>query len=164
MPTDLFDDQDARRPIWLVTLADLMLLLVGLFVFLQSNVLDGRAVANGLRNGFGVQAEAPMPVDASIVGGFATGSAALPAMADAEAWAIEATRDPRTTLRVIGGTDGSAQDVDPVTGSAAILASDRARAVAARLAKAAPGRIAIENHPGAGRAVQLQIGFAGVQP
>ncbi|UIJ45451.1 flagellar motor protein MotB [Sphingomonas cannabina] len=155
-------EEGARRPLWLITLADLMLLLVGFFVFLQANrALDGRAIAEGLRQGFDAERVAPMPVDASVIAGFAPGSAALPSN-DAIAWAREAARDPRTTLRVIGGTDGTPGDVDRATGSAAILAADRARAAAALLARAVPAdRIAIETRPGAGRAVQLQIGFAG---
>ncbi|HWK36790.1 flagellar motor protein MotB [Sphingomonas sp.] len=158
---DVFND-GARRPIWLVTLADLMLLLVGFFVFLQANqALDGRAIADGLREGFGAATAEPMAVDSGAIGGFAPGSAALPA-SDALAWARDAARDPRTIVRVIGGTDGTPADVDPATGSAAILAADRARAAAALLIRAVPAdRLAIETRPGAGRAVQLQIGFAG---
>jgi hypothetical protein len=161
LASDPFDGE-ARRPLWLITLADLMLLLVGFFVFLQANrTLDGRAIADGLRQGFGAEAAQPMPVDASQIGGFAPGSAALPP-SDALGWAREAARDPRTIVRVIGGTDGTLADVDAVTGSAAILAADRARAAAALLVRAAPAsRIAIEARPGAGRAVQLEIGFAG---
>lgn len=158
---DPFDD-GARRPIWLITLADLMLLLVGFFVFLQANqTLDGRAIADGLREGFGAGAVAPMAVDSGAIAGFAPGSAVLPA-SDALAWARDAARDPRTIVRVIGGTDGTPADVDAATGSAAILAADRARAAAALLTRAVPAdRISIEARPGAGRAVQLQIGFAG---
>lgn len=157
-------DEEPRRPIWLVTLADLMLLLVGFFVFLQANVIDGRALANGLREGFGVEEAAPLPVDANAITGFTPGSAVLPS-SRARAWAIDSTRDPRTIIRVIGGTDGSAADVDRVTGSAAILAADRARAAAAMLVQVVPAnRVSIETRPGAGRAVQLQIGFAGAKP
>ena len=43
-------------------------------------------------------------------------------------------RDPRVALRITGATDGSAADIDRATGSAALLANDRARAVAAALA------------------------------
>jgi flagellar motor protein MotB len=158
---DLFDD-GPHRPVWLITLADLMLLLVGFFVFLQANqALDGRAIADGLRQGFGAQAAPPMPVDAGAIAGFAPGSAQLPS-SNALAWAREAARDPRTIVRVIGGTDGSREDVDPATGSAAILAADRARAAVALLVGVIPAeRLTIETRPGAGRAVQLQIGFAG---
>lgn len=161
MTGDPFTEEANRRPGWLVTLADLTLLLLGFFVFLQANVLAPATLAAGLREGFGAAAAPAMPVDASVVAGFAPGSATLPANA-ARGWAREATRDPRTLLRVIGGTDGTPQDVDHATGSAAILAADRARAVAASLADTVPpARLAIETRPGAGRAVQLQIGFAG---
>ena len=43
-----YDDPDDKpaRPIWLITLADLALLLVGFFVFIQANNhLDGRKLA-----------------------------------------------------------------------------------------------------------------------
>lgn len=155
-------DDDPRRPIWLITLADVMLLLVGFFVFLQANQsLDGAAIAKGMREGFGIETEAPMAVSSAVVSGFATGSSALPDN-DAPAWAREALADPRTTIRIIGGTDGSDRDVDPDTGSAAILAADRASAVAAMLAAhVPPARLSIETRPGAGRAVQLNLAFAG---
>ncbi|KAK0340865.1 hypothetical protein LTR94_028769, partial [Friedmanniomyces endolithicus] len=42
-----------------------------------------------------------------------------------------ALADPRVRLSVVGATDGSAADVDPVTHSAVVLAADRARAAAA---------------------------------
>jgi hypothetical protein len=52
----------------------------------------------------------------------------------------EAVSDPRVSLRVTASVDGTARDVDPETGSAAVLAADRARAVAAALAPVVPGR------------------------
>ena len=164
MIADILDDEP-RRSIWLITLADVMLLLVGFFVFLQANqTLSGRAIAHGLREGFGVAEPVPMAVEANVVAGFAPGSAALPAHTVA-AWAREATRDPRVILRVTGGTDGTPADVDPATRSAAILAADRARSVAAALATIVPPeRLAIETRPGAGRAVQLTTAFAGEHP
>ncbi|WP_326523264.1 flagellar motor protein MotB [Sphingomonas sp.] len=163
-PDQLLEDE-AKRPIWLITLADVMLLLVGFFVFLQANTkFDATQIAGAMREGFGMAAEAPMAVDANVVSGFAPGSAALPP-ADIGGWVRATVQDPRTEIRVAGGTDGSPADVDPATGSAVILAADRARAVAARIAAEAPGaRIAIETRPGAGRAVQLTLGFAGETP
>ncbi len=160
-PDQLLDDEP-RRAIWLITLADVMLLLVGLFVFLQANTtLDAKQIASGLREGFGLAADAPMAVDANSVHGFAPGAALLPA-ADVGAWVRSASIDPRTIIRVTGGTDGSAQDVDAATGSPAILAADRARAVAAAIARdVPPDRITIDTRPGAGRAVKLTIAFAG---
>lgn len=162
MTPDQILEDEPRRPVWLITLADVMLLLVGFFVFLQANqTLDGRQIAEGLREGFGIEVEPEMAVEANRVTGFAAGSAVLPAN-DIIFWATDATRDPRTVIRIVGGTDGSPTDVDPLTGSAAILAADRARAVAAHLSKSVPpARLAIETRPGAGRAVQLNIGFAG---
>ena len=51
------------RPLWLVTLADLALLLVGFFVLLQANqTLSPRELARGIAQGFGVEpAPAAMP-------------------------------------------------------------------------------------------------------
>ncbi|MEG3177795.1 flagellar motor protein MotB [Sphingomonas sp. RB3P16] len=166
------------RPIWLITLADLALLLVGFFVFVQaSQHLDGQALAKGLREGFGVRGTAPtiaqpiaakdpMAVSLGALGGFAAGSAVPPqATAAIVAWARDATRDPRVTLRITGAVDGSARDVDPVTGSGAMLAADRARAVATVLlvAHAVPAdRLTLVSaaRP-SGRSVTLSTGFAG---
>jgi flagellar motor protein MotB len=162
MIADPILDDEPRRAIWLITLADVMLLLVGFFVFLQANTtLDARQIAGGLREGFGIAADAPMAVEANVIQGFAPGSAVLPAN-DVAGWVRAALQDPRTIVRVTGGTDGSPQDVDPVTRSPAILAADRARAVAALIAQdVPPTRIAIDIRPGAARAVQLTIAFAG---
>ncbi|MFX5817433.1 flagellar motor protein MotB, partial [Acinetobacter baumannii] len=53
---DDLPDLTPSRPIWLMTLADLALLLVGFFVLLQaSQQLDRAALARGLRAGFGVR-------------------------------------------------------------------------------------------------------------
>lgn len=165
MTLDTLLEDEPRRPIWLVTLADVMMLLVGFFAFLQANpAVDAARLTSALREGFGMAAEPPMAVEANVVAGFASGSAALPP-ADIAAWVRAVTHDPRTIVRVSGGTDGSALDVDPTTGSAAILAADRARAVAAAIARDMPaGRIAIDTRPGAGRAVQLTLAFAGETP
>lgn len=152
------------RPIWLTTLADLALLLVGFFVLLQANQVDPNTLAAGFRAGFGIKEQAPaMPVDLAAVNGFAPGSAQLPDTVAALAWAHTAASDPRTRLRVIGEVDGSAADVDPLTGSGPILAADRARAVAAILVReraVAPERIAITTARGQRRAV-LSLGYDG---
>lgn len=163
-PEQIVEDE-ARRPIWLITLADVMLLLVGFFVYLQANPqLDRRALSDSLREGFGVEQPVPMAVEANVVAGFAPGSAALPA-SDVALWAEEALRDPRTIIRVTGGTDGTPADVDGATGSAAILAADRARAVVAALSSdVPPARLLIDTRVGAGRAVQLNLAFAGEHP
>lgn len=123
------------RPLWLITLADLALLLVGFFVLLEANrQLDPRAITRAVAVGLGVTPP-PLAVAAEVVSGFARGSAALPASPDAlAAWARGELRDPRVALRITGATDGSAADIDRATGSAALLATDRARAVAAALA------------------------------
>lgn len=163
------------RPIWLMTLADLALLLVGFFVLLQSSQqLDRAALMRGLRAGFGVEAPLlsaspvpePIAVSAAALRGFAPGSAVLPHTPDAViAWAREATRDARVTLRIAGAVDGSPADVDPLTGSGAVLAADRARAVASALlvAHAVPATrltIVAGARP-AQRGVTLSTGFAG---
>jgi flagellar motor protein MotB len=163
------EDEAPSRPLWLVTLADLSLLLVGFFVLLQSTQrLDPLALAAGIRSGFGAHETVapPMPVDIASVTGFAPGSAVPVASAQALAWARDATRDPRTRLRITGEVDGSAADVDPVTGSGAILAADRARAVAAllvRMGAVAPDRIAIVSGIGHRRAL-LSLGYDGGRP
>ncbi|WP_353204096.1 flagellar motor protein MotB [Sphingomonas sp.] len=157
------------RPVWLMTLADLALLLVGFFVFLQaSEQLDKGALAKGMREGFGVYdravAREPMAVSAGSVTGFAVGSAVLRQPPDALiGWARDSTRDPRVVLRVAGAVDGSADDVDPVTGSGAVLAADRARAVATVLlvTHAVPAdRVTLSAARPGRRAVTVTTGFA----
>ena len=60
-----------------------------------------------------------------------------------------------------GQTDGSAADVDPATGSAAILAADRARVAAALLAdRLGPDRLRIATATGT-RSTTLHVGFIG---
>lgn len=170
---DEFPVRAPARPLWLMTLADLALLLVGFFVLLQANqTLDPHKLAEGLREGFGgavtpASIKTPpvkaMPIAANIMPDFAPGSAALPAAPDGlVGWAKDAARDPRVALTVTGATDGTAADVDPSTGSAAVLAADRARAVAAALATVAPGRIlvATTNRPGR-RQVIVTLAFEG---
>lgn len=171
--TDEFPEPVAGKPVWLMTLADLALLLVGFLVFVQaSRDGDAAALARGIRQGFGAPAAAAsaprapdaMPVAAAAMLDFAPGSAQLPSTPAAiAAWAGEVTRDPRVTLKIAGAVDGSARDVDPVTGSGAILATDRARAVAAALVTAhavPPGRFAITaaDRPGR-RAVVVTVAY-----
>lgn len=155
---DIWPEPDApARPIWLVTLADLSLLLVGFFLLIQANRADHRQPV-----GTGVTAEAPLPVAAQGLAGFAPGSATLPsAPAPLAAWAAEQLRDPRVILTVTGAVDGTAADLDPTTGSGALLAADRARAVAAHLAPLAPARIAVATTGARGRAVTITLAFAG---
>jgi hypothetical protein len=161
------DDELPARPIWLTTLADLALLLVGFFVFLQASQVEPGTLAASFRAGFGMhERPAPMPVELAAVAGFAPGLSRPGDMAGALAWARAAAHDPRTRLRVTGEVDGSAADVDPLTGSGAILAADRARAVAAHLVASgavAPDRIEIVTGRGERRAV-LTLGFVGTRP
>ncbi|RDE05884.1 flagellar motor protein MotB [Sphingomonas aracearum] len=163
-------DEAPARPLWLITLADLALLLVGFFVLIQSRQLDRQALARGLRAGFGVSAPAPatrepMPLGIAAMLNFAPGSAALPSRPDGlVAWAEAALRDPRVLLTVTGSTDGSPSDVDPLTRSAAVLAADRARAIAVALAVAVPSHRLLVRTSGRpqGRRVSLSLGYAGV--
>jgi flagellar motor protein MotB len=176
---DDFPDGASGRPAWLMTLADLALLLVGFFVFLQaSQHLDRKALAQGIRKGFGVESlppvpsrqPEPMPLAAAAMLDFAPGSAVLPTSpASLVAWTREAARDARVTLRITGSVDGTAGDVDPASGSGAILAADRARAVAVAIAaaRAVPaGRMTIVGAPKPDyghRNVLVTLGFAGRQ-
>jgi hypothetical protein len=158
------DDSPPRAP-WLTTLADLALLLVGVFVFLQASRIDPATLAAGVRAGFGAP-QAAMPVDLATVTGFAPGSARPPDARAAIAWARAATSDPRTVLRITGEVDGSPGDLDRATGSGPILAADRARAVAEILVRAravAPERIVLATGRGSRRAV-LTLGYEGHRP
>jgi flagellar motor protein MotB len=169
---DDMPDAAPARPAWLMTLADLALLLVAFFVFIQANQqLDGGTLARGIRAGFGAVdtpasvPPAPMPVSASALGGFAIGSAAVSGpVAPLVAWATDALRDPRAMLAVTGTVDGSPDDVDGVTQSGAVLAADRARAVVGMLIAhgVAPDRITITAAGRVGRrGVSVTTGFAG---
>lgn len=175
MTDDFFPEPPPSRPIWLVTLADLALLLVGFFVLLQANQsLDRTALAKGLREGFGGGAVAepraePMAVAAAAAIDFTVGSSRLGALPPTTLdWARGAMRDPNVTLKITATVDGSAADVDPVTGSGAVLAADRARAVAVALAGVIPAdrvSVATASMPTPGRRVALiTLGFAGVRP
>lgn len=161
----LAEEAAPARHVWLVTLADLSLLLVGFFVLLQATRVEPQALAAGIRAGFGATAEAPppMPVEIAAVTGFTVGSSLPADTAAALAWARAAARDPRTRLRIAGEVDGSAQDVDVATGSGAILAADRARAVAALLVRSravSPERITLTTGTGE-RRVLLTLGYDG---
>jgi len=133
MNEDALLDPPPVRPLWLWTLADLALLLVGFFVLVQAT--DRHALAKGLREGFGVtapdMAPDPIPLAAAAVS-FAPGSTVPQAPEPLIDFATINLRDPRASLRVSGGAIG-AEDVDSATGSADLLATDRARAVAAYL-------------------------------
>ena len=162
--TDFPDIAPARTP-WLMTLADLALLLVG-FLLLVQVTGDRTALANGLREGFGEAPVAAMPVLAAATGEFAQGSAALGEEPALIAWARDAAHDPRVTLAITGAVDGTAADIDAESGSGAVLAADRARAVAALVGRAVPGaRISIATAivPGR-RAATVALAFGGEAP
>ncbi|WP_414899988.1 flagellar motor protein MotB [Sphingomonas flavalba] len=171
------------RPLWLITLADLALLLLGFFVLVQATQRQDAptraALAAGIRDAFGgaaaeeqdgpgiAVAHAGMAVDANIVDGFASGSAEPGATGPLRRWAAEAAADPRTVLLITGHADGST--ADRRDGSALALASARAAAVAAALEGAiAPERLtiaaALAPEPARGRAagrrVTVTIAFA----
>ncbi|NJC34759.1 hypothetical protein GGR88_002273 [Sphingomonas jejuensis] len=127
------------RPLWLMTLADLALLLLG-FMILVHSVGQGPsgkdAIGDGIREAFG-GAPAPateIPLDVNGLAGFAPGDASLPIdptpLLD---WAAEATRDPRSRLVITG-------EADPTEGLA--LAARRAAAMADAIQ--ADGRVAAD--------------------
>lgn len=163
--TDALDPAPAR-PLWLWTLADLALLLVGFFVLIQAT--DRKALAQGLHEGFGGKVESiapqpdPIPVAAAAVP-FALGSAQMQTADGLADFAANSLKDPRVSLRVTGATDGSAGDVDPTSASASILAGDRARAVTAYLISrgAAADRIIIAGAATGRRGVLVTMSFTG---
>ena len=139
------------RPLWLVTLADLALLLVGFLVLLQATT-DRAALARGLREGFGSTVEVPMPLAATATA-FTPGTATLADPAPLIGWGREALADPRVTVTVTGSA--SAEE-------GVLLASDRARAVAAALAAAGlpADRLTLSTTRGPARAT-LTLALAG---
>ena len=105
MSAEPFEDAAPHRPLWLMTLADLALLLLGFLVLVQATAPQQRAaLAKGLRGGFGsVEQAEPIQVAANGITGFAQGSAVLPAgQAALTGWARDAVRDPRVRLIVTG--------------------------------------------------------------
>ena len=165
MSAEQFEDAVPHRPLWLMTLADLALLLLGFLVLVQATAPQQReALAKGLRGGFGsVEQAEPIQVAANGVTGFAQGSAAVPAgQAALIDWARDAVRDPRVRL-IITGSAGRGGDVDAATGSATILAADRARSIAASLTSVVPAeRMTITTATGPGpRGVSVAMAFVG---
>ena len=122
------------RPLWLITLADLSLLLVGFFVFLQATAKKSEpqqaAISAAIREAFGGEAAVRLAVDANAVA-FAPGSSVAPDLRAVRAWARDALADPRTRLVVTGYAD-------PAEGMA--LAGARADAVLKALADIPPDR------------------------
>ncbi len=140
------------RPVWLVTLADLALLLLGFMVLVQASG-NREALAKSLRERFGA-AVAPVPVAATAMA-FAPGSAAPGDPAPLVAWTRDALADPRVAVTVTGS-------VAPGEGGV-LLAADRARAVAAALAAAGlpADRLQLATTNAAGRRVLLTLAFVG---
>ena len=169
MTIDDLPEPEPARPVWLITLADLALLLVGFFVLLQANQgMNPGELARGIATGFGAEPPAAMPVASHGIAGFATGAATLPHDAGALIeWARGELRDPRVRLTVTGAADGSARDVDPATRSATVLAADRARAVAAALVRGGvpDTRLTLSTAVAPGpRHVLVTLAFAGEAP
>jgi hypothetical protein len=158
-----FPDIAPARPAWLMTLADLALLLLGFMVLVHASAEPRRQeIARSLRETFGGEDAAPLMPVAGLTVRFERGSADLSDPAALVAWARAELRDPRVELTVTGSTDGSAADRDPATGSALLLATDRARAIAAALAFIGPDRLRLTTaaHP-RGRAATVTLAFAG---
>lgn len=161
-----FPDAAAPRPLWLMTLTDLALLLLGFTILIQATAEPKRdALAQGLREAFGAEADPPIPLAASAVR-FAPGSAMPKDPRELVAWASDAARDPRVAITITGATDGTAADVDMATGNAALLAADRARAVAALMAPlVGPAGLRIATDPlPRGRTATATLAFVGERP
>ena len=162
MTGDLLFEPSPTRPTWLVTLADLALLLVGTLVLFQAVGRERDAAAASIRQAFDGDEAPPMPVAAARLDGFTPGSAVLPgSTGPLAAWANDALRDPRVTVTITGEADGTPADTDRASGSAAILAADRARAiVTALIARGAPpARLRLAARTGSGRAVTATLAF-----
>lgn len=142
-----------QRPLWLVTLADLALLLLGFVVLIQASA-NREAVAASLRARFG--AEEIAPAVAAVAADFAPGSARLNDAAPLIAWAADALRDPRVTVTVTGSaTVGETAGV--------MLAADRARAALDALAAAdmPTHRLQLATSRAGGARVILTLAFTG---
>lgn len=151
------------RPLWLITLADLSLLLVGCFVFVQATAQkpnrDRAAISASIRDAFGGDGEARIAVEANALR-FVTGSAETSTDTAAVIdWAKDALADPRTRLIVTGYADGT--PADAIGGSGLALAAARADAVVDALDGAVPAdrlRTGATIAPGASR-VTLTISY-----
>jgi outer membrane protein OmpA-like peptidoglycan-associated protein len=137
-----------KRAPWLMTLADLSLLLLGFFVMIQAAQSRGpesaRNFARGLRMAFDggdastrlklAPSPSPLALEANVMTGFAPGQAVLPASPqDIIDWVRDTTGDPRSRLIVRGHADGTIGDVESTTGSGLALASRRAEALASAI-------------------------------
>lgn len=153
------------RPLWLMTLADLALLLLGFMILIHSAGERTRAeLAGGIRQAFAGEAAAALPappapagmaLDVNGVDGFALASAALPGdVGPLVDWAVEAAGDPRAVLRVTGEAD---------RGEGLGLAARRAAAVAEAIerdGRVDPTRLRLDARTGDGtRRVLLAISY-----
>jgi hypothetical protein len=142
-----------HRPLWLVTLADLALLLLGFVVLVQATA-NREPLAQSLRARFG----APEPIQAVAAAAvdFAPGSAVPRNMARVVAWTRDALRDPRVTVTVTGSAA-------PGEAGGVLLAADRGRAVAAALVGAGfpADRLQLATSPAGGARAILTIAFTG---
>jgi hypothetical protein len=146
----------ARKPLWLMTLADLSLLLVGFFVFLQATAHRPEraqaAISAGIREAFGGEAEVRLAVDANAVA-FAPGSAVPPDLAAIRLWAKDALADPRTRLVVTGYADPAESlalagaRADAVLAALDAIPADRIRVGVTRLAGAHRATLTISYDP-----------------
>lgn len=143
----------AGKPGWLVTLADLALLLLG-FVMLVQATTNRDALARSLRIRFGTVEASTVPVAAAAVD-FSPGSAALANAAPLVAWARAALADPRVTVTATGAAMAGEGGV--------LLAADRARAVTQALAAAGlpAERLSLATTRLPGRRVTLTLAFTG---
>lgn len=144
------------KPLWLVTLADLSLLLVGFFVFLQATAhkpaREKAAISGGIREAFGGDPATRLAVDANAVA-FAARSAVPPDLTAIRLWAKDALADPRTKLVVTGYADAT-EDLalagaraDAVLAELGDIPADRIRAGAARLPDARRATLIISYDP-----------------
>jgi len=63
-----YPDAPTGKPLWLITLADLALLLVGFLVLLQATQhIGSKDLAKGIREGFGANDTEPTPPPASSI-------------------------------------------------------------------------------------------------
>ncbi len=146
---DFYPEHRPGRPVWLVTLADLALLLLGFVVLVQATG-NRAALAAGLRERFGESAALPVAAAAT---DFSPGSAALADPRPLAAWARDALADPRVTVTVVAAGDGGD----------ALNAADRARVVTGALVAAGlpARRLLLATSPVAGRRVTLTLSFTG---
>ena len=160
-----------KKGLWLITFADLALLLVCFFVLLHA--IDARddveagkaALTDSLRAAFTAGPPAPLGLEVAAIDGFAKGSATLSRdPAAVVEWLRSATADTRAYVVVGGEADGTATDIDP-EGGPLTLSARRAEAVAAAIAASGvvpPDRIrteALGARPDGRRRVLIRISY-----